>query len=141
MAKAVRKKTTEKKSAATAIVERQSPLINLVGADIWFDDPELAGLAVWQIRGDSMSDTLRRGDFVLIDTEQTKIGGGGIFAVLREDCMRVIIKQVEMSHEDGHPPGRIKCTPRNPSYQTFELTLGKDARIIGRVVQKITRRL
>ena len=36
-------------------------------------------------------------------------------------------------------PGRIRCTPRNPVYSPFELTLGDDAKIIGRVVQQVTR--
>jgi SOS-response transcriptional repressor LexA len=39
------------------------------------------------------------------------------------------------------PGGRIRCTPRNPHYRPFEVTLGKDAKIIGRVVQKVTRHL
>jgi hypothetical protein len=39
------------------------------------------------------------------------------------------------------PTGRIKYSPRNPAYAPFELTLGKDARIISRVVQRITRYL
>jgi hypothetical protein len=63
--------------------------------------------AVVMMRGDSMGDTLRRGDFALIDTTQTEIAGGGVFAILEEN-RSLIIYQVEASG-----PGRIRCTPRD----------------------------
>jgi hypothetical protein len=46
-----------------------------------------------------------------------------------------------MIYRSGHPTGRIRCTPRNPVYTPFELELGKEANIIGRVAQRITRYL
>jgi phage repressor protein C with HTH and peptisase S24 domain len=125
------------KSSSIAIIDQECAIrsILLVAADIWFPDPELAGLAVVRMRGDSMGDTLRNGDFALIDTQQTEIGCGGVFGVL--DNGSVTIYQVEKLYPSRLE--RIRCTPRNPHYRPFELTLGKDARIIGRVVQKITR--
>jgi len=51
----------------------------------------------------------------------------------------VSIYQLEKVYENGRSTGRIRCTPRNPDYSPFELTLGEDASIIGRVVQKVTR--
>lgn len=122
--------------AAAIAAEPQRAPLNLVAADIWFQDPELAGLAVVTMRADSMGDTLRRGDFALIDTAQTEVADGGIFAIL-ENNESVIIYQVEQLHQSE--PGRVRCTPRNPVYSPFELTLGPDAKIIGRVVQKVTR--
>jgi hypothetical protein len=74
----------------------------------------------------------------LIDTDDTDVSQGGIFALL-DDSVSLIIKQVQLVYESGHSTGRIRCTPRNPVYSPFELTLGEDARIIGRVVQKVTR--
>jgi hypothetical protein len=56
---------------------------------------------------------------------------GGIFALL-DDSVSLIIKQVQLVYESGHSTGRIRCTPSNPVYPPFELTLGEDARIIGR---------
>jgi hypothetical protein len=64
---------------------------------------------------------------------------GGIFAVLRD--WSVIITQVERIYQDGCSTSQIRCTPRDPAYMPFELTLGEDARIIGRVAQRITRYL
>jgi hypothetical protein len=116
-------------------------LPNLVTADVYFglQDPELAGLAVVRKRGDGMGDTLRCGDCALVDTKQTEIAEGGIFALLVKEQSSASIYQVEKVYEDGRSTGRIRCTPRNPAYTPFELTLGEDARIIGRVVQKVTR--
>jgi hypothetical protein len=124
---------------AAIVVEQHCAPINLVAADIWFQDTELAGLAVVRMKAESMGDTIRRGDFALIDTEQTEVAGGGIFAILVENRSSPSIYQVEKVHENGRSTGRIRCTPRNPVYSPFELTLGEDARIIGRVVQKVTR--
>jgi hypothetical protein len=53
----------------------------------------------------------------------------------------VFITQVEMIFQSGRSTGRIRCTPRNPLYTSFELELGKDARVIGRVAQRISRYL
>jgi phage repressor protein C with HTH and peptisase S24 domain len=97
-------------------------------------------MPVVQMRGDSMGDTLGDGDFVIVETGHTDVAQGGIFAVL-EDNESVIITQVEMTYQAGHSTGRIRCTPRNPAYTPFELTLGDDAKIIGRVAQRITRYL
>jgi phage repressor protein C with HTH and peptisase S24 domain len=126
------------KASSLAITERERTPINLVAADIWFQDPELAGLAVVPICGDSMQPTFRSGDYALVDTRQTEVAGGGIFAIL-ENNRSVIVKQVEEVHYSQ--AGRIRCTPRNPAYTAFELTLGEEAEIIGRVIQKITRHL
>jgi phage repressor protein C with HTH and peptisase S24 domain len=137
--KAVQKERPARKQAAIAIVEQQRSPINLVAADIWFDDPELAGLAVVTIRGDSMRTTFRSGDFALVDIRQNQ-ADDGIFAVL-EYNKGLAIYQIERVYESGRSTRRIRCTPRNPAYTPFELTLGEEAKIIGRVVQKITRHL
>jgi Peptidase S24-like len=128
-----------REEAAATIIEHRAP-INLVGADVWFQNSEFAGMPVMQMRGDSMGNAIRDGDFVLLDTDDTDVSEAGIFALL-DDSGSLIIKQVELVYEAGHSTGRIRCTPRNPVYSQFELTLGKDARIIGRVAQRITRYL
>jgi hypothetical protein len=126
--------------AAATIIEHHCVPINLVGADVWFQNSEFAGMPVMQMRGDSMGSSIRDGDFVLLDTDDTDVSEAGIFALL-DDSASLIIKQVEIVYEDGHSTGRIRCSPRNPAYRPFELTLGQDARIIGRVAQRITRHL
>jgi phage repressor protein C with HTH and peptisase S24 domain len=108
----------------------------LIAADFEFE-----GMPVVRMRGDSMEDTLRSGDFAVIDTAQTDVSMGGIFVVLDLEFRGWRITQVEPIYQDCHSIGRIKCTPRNPRYKPSELTLGKDARIVGRVVERITRHL
>jgi hypothetical protein len=129
--------TDDDSAAITTVAQQQS--INLIAADAWLQNSELAGMPVVQMRGDSMGATFRDGDFVLVETDDTDVAYGGIFAILENQS--VIITQVEMIYQSGYSTGRIKCTPRNPAYAPFELTLGKDAKIIGRVARRITRYL
>ena len=93
------------------------------------------------MRGDSMEDTLRSGDFAVIDTAQTDVSQGGIFVVLDLEFRGWLIAQVEPIYQDCHSTGRIKCTPRNPRYKPSELMLGTEARIVGRVAHRFTRYL
>jgi hypothetical protein len=123
---------------ATAKVE-QHRLPILVEANLWLQNSELAGMPVVRMRGDSMGDTLRDGDFALVEVGHTDVADGGVFAIAQNGS--VIITQVEPVYQSGRSTGRIRCTPRNPVYSQFELTLGEDARIIGRVAQRITRYL
>jgi hypothetical protein len=118
--------------AAAMVVEHQGVPINLVAADIWFQDPELAGLAVVRV--------LQVGDCALIDTRDTHVDAG-IFAVLY--VKSVTIMQLERVHESGHPTDRVRRLWPNPLYgrqpNSDQYTLGEDLEIIGRVVQKVTR--
>jgi Peptidase S24-like len=134
-----------KKASSIAIPEQQCPPpINLVAADAYFGihDPELAGLAVALMRGDSMVPILQSGDYALIDTRDTAVSAG-IFAVLYEQS--VVLMQLQPVRETGRSTGRVRRTWPNPLYGAHavsdELTLGEDATIIGRVVQKVTRHL
>jgi hypothetical protein len=63
---------------------------------------------------------------------------GGIFALL-DDNESVIIIQVTPVH--GSQGRRILCTYANSRYAPFELTLGTEARIVGRVAHRFTRHL
>jgi phage repressor protein C with HTH and peptisase S24 domain len=110
----------------------------LVAADVWFQDPELAGMPVVRMRGDTMGDVLRDGDFAIIDITQTEVAQGGIFALL-DDNDSMIIMQVTPVH--GSRGRRILCTYANPRYPPFELPLGTEARIVGRVAHRFTRYL
>jgi phage repressor protein C with HTH and peptisase S24 domain len=132
----------KKNALSIAITDQESAPINLVTADAYFgfqNDPELAGLAVVPMRGDSMAPILKSGDYALLDTRDTEVGAG-TFAVL-SDTRAVIIMQLHRVYESGHSTGRAKSVYPNPVYGSQELTLGEDVKIIGRVVQKITRHL
>jgi hypothetical protein len=77
---------------ATAEVE-QHRLPILVEANVWLQNSELAGMPVVRMRGDSMGDALRDGDFVLVETDNTDVADGGIFAIAENGS--VFITQVE----------------------------------------------
>ena len=111
------------------VADREQPPVRIAA------DFEFEGMPVVRMRGDSMEDMLRSGDFAVIDTAQTDVSMGGIFVVLLGiGYSGWCITQIEPIST-----GRVKCTPRNPRYRPFEL--GKDAKIIGRVVERITRHL
>jgi phage repressor protein C with HTH and peptisase S24 domain len=93
-------------------------------------------MPVVRMRGDTMSPTLRSGDFAIIDTTQTEVAQGGIFALL-DEMAKVIIIQVTPVH--GSRGRRILCTYANPRYPPFELPIEDPVKIVGRVVEKITR--
>jgi phage repressor protein C with HTH and peptisase S24 domain len=115
--------------------DREQPPV-LLAADVLFQDSEFGDMPVVRMRGDSMGDVLRSGDFAIIDTTQTDVSQGGIFALL-DDNASVIIMQVTPVH--GSQGRRILCTYANPGYPPFELPLEDPVKIIGRVAHRFTR--
>jgi hypothetical protein len=77
-----------------------------------------------QSRGDQANCHLRISRYRECAATRWVVADAGVFAVL-ENNQSVTIYQVERVYQSG--PGRIRCTPRNPAYTPFELTLGKDA--------------
>jgi phage repressor protein C with HTH and peptisase S24 domain len=134
------KVTAERHGGKIAIVEQQSSP-NLVAAEVYFgfQDSDLAGLAVKQMRSDAMVPILKSGDYALIDTRDTNVGAG-TFAVLL-DNKSVVIMQLHRVYESGHSTDRVRSVYPNPVYGSSEFTLGEGAKIVGRVVQKVTRHL
>jgi phage repressor protein C with HTH and peptisase S24 domain len=118
-------------------IKEQLPVL-VAAADVLFQDSEFAGMPMVKMRGDSMEDALFDGDRAIIDLEDTDVSQGGIFALF-DDSAKLIILQVTPVH--GSRGRRILCTYANPRYPPFELTLGTEARIVGRVVHKFTRYL
>lgn len=98
---------------------------------------QLSGVLVLRLRGDSMAPTFQSGEFALVDAGDTDISSGGVFAVAESGS--VIVTQIEPVYDAGRSSGRIRCTPRNAAYSSFELCLGLEAQVIGRVVRKVTR--
>lgn len=90
-----------------------------------------------KMKSDMMAPAVRPGDVIVIDTTDTEIGGGGIFAI--EEDGKLFVWQIEHLH--GEVRGRIRCTPRNSNYGRFDLELGTQTRIIGRVKGKFTANL
>lgn len=87
----------------------------------WFD-----------IRGDSMEPTLSGGDLVCINTADTAVGQGGVFA-LRDPYGEVLIKRLRRAS-----PEEIEIVSDNPK-QGNKTELVSDIVIFGRVVARITR--
>jgi hypothetical protein len=71
---------------ARAAADRELPV--LVAADVYFQDSELAGMSVVRMRGDSMGEALRDGDFAIVDTTQTEVAPAAITLSLAaaRDC-------------------------------------------------------
>lgn len=88
-----------------------------------------------RVRGDSMEPALWDGDRVIVDRTDTNVRVDGIFAISDEGSL--IIKQVEIVR--GTNPIEIVCKSRNPTYSAFNLKLGGNTRVIGRVVARIGR--
>ena len=88
-----------------------------------------------RVKGDSMEPVLRDGDRVIVDRNDRAMRQGGIFAL--RDGDELIIKQVELVR--GAEPPRVVCSSVNPRYSPFELVLGADAEVIGRVAAHIGR--
>lgn len=95
----------------------------------------LSSSDIVRVRGDSMEPALWDGDRVIVDRSDTNVRVDGIFAVSDEGSL--IIKQVEIVR--GTNPVEILCKSRNPAYSTFQLKLGGNTRVLGRVVARIGR--
>lgn len=91
------------------------------------------------IQGPSMDDGSRHalidGDRVIISRDETRANQGGIFAIW--DGESVIVKAVQLVR--GADPPKIRCISLNPTFEPFEILLGDDAFIIGRVAGRISR--
>jgi hypothetical protein len=91
---------------------------------------DLAGMAVEIIRGDTMADTFRSGDFAVINPDDCDISRPGIFAFFDENGT-LQIQKVQLIRG---AQGRIECSYINPRYKPYELDLIDPVRIVGRVV-------
>jgi phage repressor protein C with HTH and peptisase S24 domain len=94
-------------------------------------------MPVVRMRGDSMSEALRDGTLRL-STQRKPVAQRGIFALLDDSAKLIIIQVMPVQGSRGR---RILCTYANPRYPPFELTLGTEARIVGRVAHRFTRHL
>jgi phage repressor protein C with HTH and peptisase S24 domain len=93
-----------------------------------------ANLAVIAVTGDSMDPTIRRGDFLLIDTTVTDLRGEGVYVHRREDELRV-------KRFRPLPSGALVVDSDNPEYavETYSAGFEHGIEIIGRVVMILRR--
>jgi phage repressor protein C with HTH and peptisase S24 domain len=85
-------------------------------------------LAVIQVAGDSMWDTLHDGDKVLVDRNVNRIVRDGIYILGYEG--ELLVKRCQRDLENGH----VIVKSDNPAYDSFRITNGDQLNVIGRVV-------
>lgn len=85
------------------------------------------------VRGDSMEPTLSAGDLVGINTTDTRIASGGIFA-FRDHDGDVLVKR--LAEDDDRE--RVRCLSDNPKQPSFTRRLD-EVEIFGRIVARISR--
>ena len=98
-----------------------------------FREPELArfnpaDLAVIQVGGDSMWETLHDGDKVLVNRAEKRIVKPGIYILAYEGTL--IVKRCQRNLETG----AVIVQSDNPDYETFTVTDADVLDVIGRVV-------
>lgn len=85
-------------------------------------------LAVIQVAGDSMWDTLHDGDKVLVDRTVVRIVRDGIYIIAYEG--ELLVKRCQRDLENGN----VIVKSDNPAYDSFRITNGDQLNVIGRVV-------
>lgn len=89
---------------------------------------DTANLAVIQVAGDSMWETLHDGDKVLVDRTVDRIVRDGIYILAFEG--ELLVKRCQRDLENGH----VIVKSDNPAYDTFRITNGDRLDVIGRVI-------
>ena len=77
--------------------------------------------------GDSMEPGIKRGDFVIVDTSQSRFIADGLYAVQYSNA--VFIKRVQI-----HPGGKVELISDNPKYRPIQLDTCESVEVIGRAV-------
>ncbi|MCR9195072.1 MAG: hypothetical protein NXH88_10085 [Hyphomonas sp.] len=85
-------------------------------------------LAVIQVAGDSMWETLHDGDKVLVDRTVARIVRDGIYILAFEG--ELLVKRCQRDLENGD----VIVKSDNPAYDTFRITDGDRLDVIGRVI-------
>ncbi|WP_199499924.1 S24 family peptidase [Methylovirgula sp. 4M-Z18] len=88
------------------------------------------------VDGPSMLPDLAPDDRILIDLDDTNPGRDGIFAIWDGHSESVIVKNVQLVRGAERPT--IRCISSNKTYEPFDLELGDNTKIIGRVKRRIT---
>lgn len=97
----------------------------------WFKARRLAAgnLRAMYVRGDSMEPYLCNHDTIIIDTTDTELSDGEVYAIAYNGHM--LVKELRAT------PEGVRIISRNPAYDPIEYTGGEDApdfQILGRVV-------
>lgn len=74
-----------------------------------------------------MEPSIKRGDFVIVDTSQSRFIADGLYAVQYSNA--VFIKRVQI-----HPGGKVELISDNPKYRPIQLDTCEFVEVIGRAV-------
>lgn len=90
--------------------------------------------AVISVRGDSMEDTLRDGDLILVDTMPVERKVPGIYVILRADSL--LVKRLNFKVN-----GSVEIRSDNKAYPTETLSGAEfdQLKIVGRMVRRVVR--
>ena len=92
-------------------------------------------LAVLRVANDSMVDTLKEGDWILLDRSQTRLSRSGIYGLqVEEDAW---VKRCEIDIADR---SMVTVISDNPKYPARNVS-GDDLNVIGRVLAVVMRKM
>lgn len=83
--------------------------------------------------GDSMTDTIKPEEIVIVDRSKAKRPGDGIWVFLYDDGL--FIKRLQFM-----PGKQVEVTSDNPRYKTYSLTPDDSFRLLGRVIAALPLR-
>lgn len=117
-------------AGAGAFVEDGEPTTHQLFGQQWLGSltsSPLAMLSIIHVTGDSMENTLRPGDQILVDRTATRWMGDGIYVLLYDDVLQV--KRIQRDRDGG-----MIIRSDNPLYEPVKPQKGDKMNIIGMVL-------
>ena len=118
-------------AGAGALVEDGQPTAHQVFRDNFIrrlSNAPIEKLAVIQVSGDSMWETLHDGDTVLVDRSVDKIVKDGIYILAFDG--ELLVKRCQRDLSDGS----VIVMSDNPKYQSFKVSEADRLRVLGRAI-------
>ena len=117
-------------AGAGAFVEDGEPTTHQMFGQQWLQaltPSPLHALSIIRVAGDSMENTLRPGDQILVDRTASRWMGDGIYVLLFDDVLQV--KRIQRDRDGG-----LLILSDNQSYQPIKPQKGDNVQIIGMVL-------
>ena len=117
-------------AGAGAFVEDGDPASHQMFSMQWLGaltSSPLSMLSIIHVHGDSMENTLRPGDHILVDRTAARWVGDGIYVLLYDDVLQV--KRLQRDRDGG-----MIILSDNPTYQPIKPQKGDKVQVIGMVL-------
>lgn len=117
-------------AGAGAFVEDGAPTTHQMFGQQWLASltpSPLEALSIIRVAGDSMENTLRPGDQILVDRTAQRWRGDGIYVLLFDDVLQV--KRIQRDRDGG-----LLILSDNPNYQAIKPHKSDSVQIIGMVL-------